>query len=51
MRALERLTKELMRQYDLTAKDVYLHRDLRQTACPGDRFPREAFYREINRRG
>ncbi|MHB9132197.1 MAG: peptidoglycan recognition protein family protein [Armatimonadota bacterium] len=45
--AAERLTRTLMRKYGLTCGQVYLHRDLTATACPGDCFPRGAFYRAI----
>ncbi|MHB0936936.1 MAG: peptidoglycan recognition protein family protein [Armatimonadota bacterium] len=45
--AAERLTRELMQKYGLPDSSVYLHRDLGQTACPGDGFPRATFYRAI----
>ncbi len=41
--ATERLTRQLMTKYGLTPADVYLHRDLCPTACPGDHFPEKAF--------
>ncbi|HEX2948060.1 MAG TPA: peptidoglycan recognition family protein [Armatimonadota bacterium] len=44
----ERLTKYLMRKYHLSVSNVYLHRDLRPTACPGNCFPRSEFYRGIS---
>ncbi len=44
LRAAETLTQELMAKYGLSRADVYLHRDLGQTACPGDQFPRNTFY-------
>lgn len=45
--AAERLTRKLMRKYHLRIHDVYLHRDLSQTACPGDGFPRATFFRAL----
>jgi len=45
--AAERLTRALLAKYGLPARCVYLHRDLRQTACPGDGFPRDDFFRAI----
>jgi len=45
------LTRYLMAKYQLTPAEVYLHRDLRQTACPGDAFPREQFYHAITHPG
>ena len=45
--AAEKLTRELMRKYRLPASGVYLNRDLRRTACPGDGFPRQQFFRAI----
>lgn len=44
LQAAEALANQLMAKYGLAAKDVYLHRDLGQTACPGDHFPRRTFY-------
>lgn len=45
--AAERLTMTLLAKYHLTTREVYLHRDLCQTACPGDHFPRQSFYTAI----
>jgi len=45
--AAERLTLALMARYHLTPAEVYLHRDLCPTACPGDQFPEQAFRRAI----
>ncbi len=45
--AAERLTAALLRKYRLTTGQLYLHRDLGQTACPGDGFPRRAFYADV----
>lgn len=47
LRALETLTRQLMRKYDLPANCVFLHHDLCPTACPGDGFPRAEFYRAL----
>ncbi|HEY3379032.1 MAG TPA: N-acetylmuramoyl-L-alanine amidase [Armatimonadota bacterium] len=47
--AAARLTRELMANYHLSVRQVYLHRDLRPTACPGDHFPRATFYDAITR--
>lgn len=47
MDALVRLVKDLMGKYGLSAEQVYLHRDLAPTECPGDGFPREEFYRRL----
>lgn len=44
LKAAERLTRELMAKYGLPVSNVYLHRDLGQTSCPGDGFPRRKFY-------
>lgn len=44
------LTRQLMAKYHFSPADVYLHRDLRQTACPGDAFPRGLFYQAISQR-
>ena len=37
--ALHSLLKTLMAKYDLKPGDITRHRDVGQTACPGDRFP------------
>ncbi len=50
LQAAIRLTRQLMAKYHLTPRDVYLHRDLRSTACPGDGFPRALFYQAISAR-
>lgn len=50
MRAVEWLTRHLLAKYHLTPAQVYLHRDLCQTACPGDGFPRVSFFRAIRKR-
>lgn len=47
--AAERLTRELMAHYGLTAQQVYLHRDLVATACPGEGFPRQRFFAVVAR--
>ncbi len=39
--ALRELLQRLAQRYKFTAKDIYGHRDFRQTECPGDRFPME----------
>jgi N-acetylmuramoyl-L-alanine amidase len=43
LQAAERLTRQLMTKYALATTQIYLHRDLCPTACPGDRFPEKAF--------
>ncbi len=45
--ALAQLTSRLMVKYRLTSDDVHLHCDLGATACPGDGFPRAAFYQAL----
>ena len=50
LRAAETLARQLMAKYGLTGANVYLHRDLCRTACPGDGFPRQAFHRAITTR-
>ena len=45
--AAERLTRSLMVKYSLTPDDVYLHRELVITHCPGNNFPRTAFIRAL----
>ncbi len=45
--AAERLTRQLMAKYELPINRVFLHRDLCQTACPGDNFPRTRFFRSL----
>ena len=47
LRALTELTRQLMRKYRLPVSSVQLHRELGQTACPGDGFPQAAFYRAL----
>ena len=49
LHAAAALTRRLMKKYGLSVSDVYLHRDLTPTACPGDGFPRAEFYRDISR--
>jgi len=51
MDALVGLVKDLMRKYGLSPEQVYLHRDLGPTECPGEGFPREEFYRRLRRSG
>ena len=48
LQAAIRLTRQLDAKYHLGPADVYLHRDLRRTACPGDGFPRALFYQAIS---
>lgn len=48
--AVAALTRTLMAKYELTVHEVYLHRDLVHTACPGNNFPRAAFFAAIARR-
>jgi N-acetyl-anhydromuramyl-L-alanine amidase AmpD len=48
LRAAEALTATLLRKYRLSTRTVYLHRDLVQTQCPGDHFPRARFYQELS---
>lgn len=48
LRAAEALAASLLRKYQLSTHNVYLHRDLGQTLCPGDRFPREEFFQGMN---
>ncbi|MHB0938962.1 MAG: peptidoglycan recognition protein family protein [Armatimonadota bacterium] len=45
--AAERLTRSLLTKYDLTADDVYLHRELVISLCPGNRFPQKTFMQAI----
>jgi N-acetylmuramoyl-L-alanine amidase len=47
LRAVERLTVALMRKYHLGPNQVHLHRELGQTQCPGDHFPRRRFFTNI----
>ena len=49
MLAAERLTRELLHKYHMPASRVFLHRDLRPTACPGDAFPADEFLRCVQR--
>jgi N-acetyl-anhydromuramyl-L-alanine amidase AmpD len=51
MAALERLVRRLAAAYHIPHARVYLHRDLGQTVCPGDGFPREEFFRALWRHG
>lgn len=52
MEALTRLCAELMRRHSIPVDNVVGHRDVGQTACPGDRFPlrelRAALRRELS---
>ena len=50
MNALTGLCERLMREYDIDPAHVKRHRDFNQTACPGDRFPYDAFIAELTRR-
>jgi len=47
MDALKKLLGDLMTKYRLTSGDVYAHRELGATACPGDRFPMERLRGEL----
>jgi N-acetylmuramoyl-L-alanine amidase len=45
--AAARLTRTLLERYHLTTEDIFLHRELGPTECPGDGFPRAAFLRLV----
>ncbi len=45
--AAEKLTRELMAKYHLPLNTIYLHRDLNNTDCPGDMFPRAQFMQAL----
>lgn len=45
LRALASLVASLLDRYDLSPHQVYLHRDIAQTECPGEGFPRDTFFR------
>lgn len=47
MVSLENLLRDLMRRYDLTVHNIFRHRDLAPTSCPGDRFPFEQLIRDL----
>lgn len=47
MRSLVRLSAYLVRKYDIPLRNVRRHRDVGQTACPGDRFPNDAYHAEL----
>jgi hypothetical protein len=49
--SLQRLLLRLTKRYDLATSQIHRHRDLAQTACPGDRFPYEAVLHRLARAG
>jgi len=49
--ALIALVRRLMDKYDFEVSDIYRHRDLDQTECPGDRFPFQQVIEELGGTG
>jgi N-acetyl-anhydromuramyl-L-alanine amidase AmpD len=47
MVALERLVLRLRDRYDIALEDVVGHGELKNTACPGRRFPMESFLMDL----
>ncbi len=47
LKAVAKLTRHLMKKYDLSEKQVYFHRELGQTACPGSGFQKKDFLRAL----
>jgi hypothetical protein len=45
--AVAKLARYLMRKYDLNEKQVFFHRELGQTACPGRSFQKKYFLRVL----
>ena len=48
MKALVRLCRSLMREYEIPVDNVRRHRDFNQTECPGDRFPYSRLVAELS---
>jgi N-acetylmuramoyl-L-alanine amidase len=46
--AAARLARQLLTRYGLTRDDIFLHRELAATECPGDCFPKAAFLRLVD---
>lgn len=51
LRALDDLLRSLMHRYGLGPEAIRRHRDLGQTACPGDRFPFDAVIEGLSGEG
>ncbi|MEM8883204.1 MAG: peptidoglycan recognition family protein [Planctomycetota bacterium] len=47
MDAVVELVRTLMEEYDIPAREVVPHREVKTTACPGERFPWREFQRRL----